>query len=328
MAANPPSDAKPTLEPGAGAAEAAFPPLPLREWRPTKETLHRWVQVVGKIRLAAAPPRNHWWHAPLYLSTRGLTTGPMPAPTQGDDRTFALDFDFLDHRLLVATNAGERDGFGLEDGLSVAGFHRRLVAILGALGLEVEIRPVPFDLRPPTPFAEDIGHAAYDPGFAHRWWLILSRIAPVFETFAGRFTGKTSPVHLFWHSFDLAVTRFSGRRAPDLGAVDPVTRAAYSHEVISFGFWAGDDRVPAPAFYSYTAPEPTGLTDEPLRPDAALWDDTGRGYQALLLYEEMRTTPDPRAALLDFFESAYQAGARTAGWDQAELAAETAKGSG
>ncbi len=298
-------------------AAETFPPLPLAAWRPTKETLHRWAQVVGKVRLAAAPPRNHWWHVPLSLSTRGLTTGPMPAPAGGDDRTFALDFDFLDHRLLVTTNAGEWDGFALEDGLSVAAFSRHLTAILGELGLAVEIRAVPFELQPPTPFAEDREHAAYDPVFAHRWWLILSRIAPVFEAFAGRFVGKTSPVHLFWHSFDLAVTRFSGRPAPDLAGADPVTREAYSHELISFGFWAGDDRVPAPAFYAYVAPEPADLTDQPLRLDAAAWDDTGRGHLALLTYEEMRSAPEPRAALLEFLESAYQAGATAAGWDEA-----------
>lgn len=329
MASDPPSDARLTFEPGAGAAEAAaFPPLPLEAWRPTKETLHRWAQVVGKIRLAAAPPRNHWGHAPLYLSTRGLTTRPMPAPAAGDARTFGLDFDFIDHRLLVMTDAGERDGFGLADGLSVGDFHRRLVAILGGLGLEVDFRAVPFDLQPPTPFAEDSEHAAYDPVFARRWWLILSRMAPVFETFAGRFNGKTSPVHLFWHTLDLAVTRFSGRRAPAPDAVDPVTREAYSHEVISFGFWAGDDRVPAPAFYAYAAPEPPALTGEPLSPTAAVWDDTGRGHLALLSYDAMRTAPDPRAALLEFFESAYEAGARSAGWDREEFAARIGTGRG
>lgn len=305
----------------APANDETFPPLPLDAWRPTKETLHRWVQIVGKIRLAAAPPRNHWWHAPLYVTTRGLTTGPIPAAEPGDDRAFALDFDFVDHHLVLSTTAGESDRFPLVDGLSVAAFDDRLMALLGDHGLSVPIRSVPFDLQPRTPFAEDTEHASYDPAAVHRWWLVLSRIAPLFETFAGRFTGKTSPVHLFWHSFDLAVTRFSGRPAPDLGDVDPVTREAYSHEVISFGFWAGDDKIPAPAFYAYAAPEPDGLADQPLRPAVATWSDSGSGHLALLMYEDLRHLADPKTGLLDFLESAYQAGATTAAWDQAAFVA-------
>ena len=297
-----------------------FPPLPLEAWEPTKETLHRWIQIVGKVRLSSAPPRNHWWHVTLALTTRGLTTGPMPVPAASDGRTFALDLDFVVHRLRITTSGGEEDGFALEDGISVAAFADALFARLGGLGIDVAIVPVPFDLQPPTPFADDTEHATYDPVAAHRWWLVLSRIAPIFEEFAGRSTAKTSPVHLFWHSFDLAVTRFSGRRAPDLGAVDPVTREAYSHEVISFGFWAGDHRLGTPAFYSYTAPEPPGLTDQPLRPATARWDDTGRGHLAILLYDDLRALPDPRAELLDFMESAFMAGAVTAGWDLAAFA--------
>lgn len=303
-----------------------FPSLPLEAWRPTKESLHRWLQIVGKVRLAAAPPRNHWWHVTLYLTSRGLTTGPIPAPGRADGRTFALDVDFLDHRLELTTNAAERDGFALVDGLSVAAFAVQLLALLGDHRLDVPIRPVPFDLQPPTPFAEDSAHAAYDPEFARRWWLVLSHIGPVFETFAGRFHGKTSPVHLFWHSFDLAVTRFSGRLAPDLGAVDRVTRDAYSHEVVSFGFWPGDAKIPAPAFYAYAAPEPPGLAAQPLRPAAATWSDTGRGHLALLMYEEMRAADDPRAALLDFMQSAYDAGATLGGWDRATLDVGTGTG--
>jgi len=305
-----------TSAPAVATTDELFPPLPLEDWRPTKETLHRWAQIVGKIRLATAPPRNHWWHVPFYLTTRGLTTDPMPAPDAADGRTFALDVDFLDHRLRLSTNAGEEDGFPLVDGLSVADFYDQLFAMLRTHRLEVNIRAVPFDLQPRTPFPDDAQHASYDPAFAHRWWLILSRIAPSFEAFAGRFRGKTSPVHLFWHSFDLAVTRFSGRRAPDPGPVDPVTREAYSHEVVSFGFWAGDDKIPAPAFYAYVAPEPATLTHQPLQPAAAHWHDTGRGHLALLMYEEMRRRPNPRATLLDFLQSAYDAGAAAANWDR------------
>lgn len=302
---------------GEGAA-AALPPLPLEAWAGTKETLHRWVQVVGKVRLAASPFRNHWWNVPLYVSARGLTTGLVPY----QDRGFAIDLDLVDHGLVVSSSDGRRDGFALVDGLSVAAFHRALFARLAALGVGVEIVARPYDLEPAVPFAEDEAHATYDAAYVERWWRILVWTAGVFEEFAGRFVGKTSPIHLFWHSFDLALTRFSGRRAPARTGADPVTREAYSHEVISFGFWAGDKRVPAPAFYAYAAPEPSGLTDEPLRPAAAHWSDTGNGSLALLMHEDLRILADPRAALLDFLQSAYEAGARAADWDEAGLAAD------
>ena len=304
-----------TATPTAAACNA-LPALPLEEWEETKETLHRFVQVVGKVRLAASPPRNHWWHASLAVTARGLSTGPMPHA----GGTFAIDFDFVDHRATVASSVGTVESFPLEDGLSVARFYDALFARLRLLGIEAAIRPVPFALTPAVPFPEDTGHAAYDRAYANRWWRLIAWTAPVFEAFAGRFTGKTSPVHLFWHSFDLAVTRFSGRRAPEQAGVDPVNREAYSHEVISFGFWPGDARLRFPAFYSYTAPEPPGLTDQPLRPAAASWSDTGRGSLALLPYDALRGEPAPREALLAFLESAYQAGAQAAGWDRAEFA--------
>jgi hypothetical protein len=291
-----------------------FPPIPLAEWADTKETVHRFLQVVGKLRLAHGPRRNHWWHVPFHLTGRGVTTRPM-----GLDPVFAVDLDFVDHRLEIAAGTGARTSFALP-GLSVAGFYTRLLQSLSALGLPATVdRPLPFDLADRTPFAEDERHAAYDPAWVTRYWQVLGQVGQVLEEFAGRSYAKTSPVHHFWHTFDLAVTRFSDRRVDQPAAVDPVTREAYSHEVISSGFWFGDDQVREPAFYSYTAPEPAGLADEPLRPAAARWIDSRGAHLALLPYEAVREAADPRAAVLDFLESAYAAGARRAGWDVAAL---------
>jgi hypothetical protein len=292
-----------------------WPPLPLEEWEATKATLHRWVQIVGKVRLGLAHPRNHWWHVTLYPGTRGLTTGPLPSH---GNRSVELLFDFVDHRLVVASSDGRVESFALHDGLSVAEFHRRLFDLLVGLDIRVEIRPRPYDLDGP-PFADDAGHASYDREYVERYAAVLRAAADVFVEFGGSFTGKTSPVHLFWHSFDLAVTRFSGRRGPEMPDADPVTAEAYSHEVVSFGFWTGDDRtIREPAFYSYTYPEPEALTEQPL-PDSAWWRTGERGSLALLRYDDARSAADPRAAVLAFLDSAYQAGARTAGWDLAAL---------
>jgi hypothetical protein len=287
-----------------------FPAMPLADWADTKETLHRFVQIVGKVRLDQSPPRNHWWNVAFHLTGRGITTRPM-----GWDPVFAIDFDFIDHRLVVNSATGESVSFSLP-GLSVAAFYQRLFAALADLGIHASIRAVPFDLTDAIPFPEDTVHAAYDPGWVNRYWRVLSQVALVLEEFAGRSYAKTSPVHHFWHTLDLAVTRFSGRRAPLPEQADPVTREAYSHEVISAGFWFGDDTVPEPAFYSYTAPEPAGLTDEPLRPEQARWIDSRGAHLALLRYEVARTTSDPRTTLLDFYESAFLAGATRAGWDR------------
>lgn len=290
-----------------------FPPIPLAAWVDTKETLHRFAQVVGKIRLDQAPRRNHWWHVPFHLTGRGTTTRPM-----GSDPVFAVDFDFVDHRLLVNTTAGDTVSFSLP-GLSVAAFYERLLAVLASLGIRFSIRPVPYDLADSTPFPEDTAHASYDQLWVRRYWVVLSQVGQVLEEFAGRSYAKTSPVHHFWHTFDLAVTRFSDKRVDHPEAVDSVTREAYSHEVISFGFWFGDDKFPEPAFYSYTAPEPQGLTEEPLRPASARWVPDRGAHLALLTYDDARATPDPRATVLDFFESAYAAGVRRAGWDAEQL---------
>ena len=302
-----------------GAPVSVFPPVPLAEWADTKDTLHRFLQVVGKLRLANAPRRNHWWHVPLHLTGRGLTSRPM-----GFDPVFSVDLDLLDHRLEVAVADGRRASFPLP-GLSVAAFYRQLLATLSGLGLPSTVeRPVPFDLADRTPFAEDEHHASYDRDRVTRYWVVLGQVAQVLEEFAGRSYAKTSPVHHFWHTFDLAVTRFSDRTVEQPPTVDPVTREAYSHEVVSAGFWFGDDTVPEPAFYSYTAPEPPGLTEEQLRPAAARWVDSRGAHLALLTYEDARTSADPRATVLDFLESAYAAGARRAGWDLGALRCPTA----
>jgi Family of unknown function (DUF5996) len=292
-----------------------LPALPLEAWEPTLDTLHLWVQVVGKIRLAAAPPRNHWWHVPLYVDIRGLTTRRMHAP---GGLAFEIDFDFVDHRLVVRTAEGAVDSFPLVDGLSVAEFDSRLHSLLGGLGVDVAIREEPYGVPMTTPFPQDREHASYDPDSAGHFWRVLEWSDSVFEEFGGWSCAKTSPVHLFWHSFDLAVTRFNGRRAPAIPDAGLVTREAYSHEVISFGFWAGDKKVREPYYYSYTAPEPDGLKEQPLRPDAAHWAGEGSAL-ALLSYESVRAARDPRTALLAFLESAYCAGSDLAGWDRDAL---------
>jgi hypothetical protein len=289
-----------------------LPELPLTDWEETKTTLHLWAQIVGKVRMASTAPRNHWWHVPLYVDVRGLTTRRLHSQ---DGVTFQIDFDFVDHRLVVSTNGGAVESFELVDGLSVAEFDEKLHTTLAQLGVDVAIRETPFGVPMTTPFPADREHAAYDRDAVERFWHILDWTDGVFEEFAGWYCGKTSPVHLFWHSLDLAVTRFGGRRAPALPTVDAVTREAYSHELVSFGFWAGDQQVRDPSYYSYTAPEPEGIRLRTLHPEAAFWGE----QLALLPYEAVRTAADPRAVLLAFLESSYQAGADAAGWDRADF---------
>ncbi|MGH7722139.1 MAG: DUF5996 family protein [Candidatus Dormibacteria bacterium] len=285
-----------------------LPQLHLADWRPTVDTLHLYAQVVGKVRLAVTPPRNHWWNVPLYVDVRGLTTRRM----HSGGTTFQIDFDFVDHALLVRTMDGRAESFPLVSGLSVAEFDEHLHACLRKLELDVRIREEPFGLPMKTPFPRDHEHAAYDRTYIERFWAVLDWSDRVFDEFSGWFGGKTSPIHLFWHSFDLAVTRFSGRAAPPVDA-DAVTREAYSDELISFGLWPGDDNLPDASYYSYTAPEPAGLRDEPLA--AGDWIQSGSGSLAILPYEAVRTASDPRGLLLAFLQSAYEAGARRAGWD-------------
>ncbi|MDY0813943.1 DUF5996 family protein [Kitasatospora purpeofusca] len=296
-----------------------FPPIPLDEWRETKETLHRFTQIVGKIRLAASVRRNHWWNVPFHLTGRGLTTRPMGL-VDGNP-VFTVDLDLVDHRLVVTVADGRTTSFPLP-GHSVASFHRQTLETLASLGIRVEL-PFPRPYRLPDadrPFAEDVEHATYDPVLANRAWQVLGQVALVLEEFSARFSGKASPVHFFWHSFDLAHTRFSGRALERPAPADPVTREAYSRELISFGFWFGDADLGEPAFYSYTAPEPERLAGDPLAPAAARWVEAGGSHLAVLGYAEARTEADPRAAVLAFYEAAYRAGAVRAGWDIDRLA--------
>jgi hypothetical protein len=285
-----------------------LPELHLADWRPTKDTLHLYCQIVGKVRLATTPPRNQWWNVPLYVDVRGLTTRRL----HHNGTTFQIDFDFVDHSLVVRAGDGRTRSFELAGGVPVADFDARLHETLSELGVDVTIKEQPFGVPMTTPFPDDREHASWDREAIERFGRILDWSDEMFEEFSGWFSGKTSPVHLFWHSFDLAVTRFSGRPAPPLEA-DAVTREAYSEEVISFGFWAGDDNLPDAAYYSYTAPEPAGLRDQPL--PAGDWVESPSGSLAVLSYELVRTARDPRGTLLAFLEGAYEAGARLAGWE-------------
>lgn len=293
-----------------------FPPIPYAGWSDTLATVHRVAQLVGRVRLLASPRRNHWWNVPFHLAARGITTRPM-----GLDPTFTIDLDLLDHRLDVSTVEGRRTSSTLL-GRSVADVHADLQRALAAVGVTgVDLTDArPFDLPDADrPFAQDTEHATYDPAAVIRYWQVLSQVNLVLEEFAGGFSGKTSPVHHFWHTFDIALTRFSDRVVDQPPTADPVTREAYSREVISSGFWFGDPTYPDPAFYSYTAPEPAGLADEPL-PAGAGWLERNGSHLAVLPYDVARTAPDPKAAVLDFYEAAYTAGATRAGWDVAGLA--------
>jgi hypothetical protein len=296
-------------------SDDSLPPLPLEEWEPTKDTLHLWAQIIGKTRLALMPMRNHWWNATLYPSARGLTTRRMPV----EAHNLEIEIDLVDHRLSARTTESEA-GFALHDGLSVADFRQHLADALKALDVSVEIRDEPFGVPTTTPFFADRAHANYDAAAVTRFLRVLQWSTDVFEEFAGWYCGKTSPVHLFWHSFDLATSRFSGKRATAAPGVDAVTAEAYSHEVISFGFWAGDQTNPFPAYYSYTAPEPSGVRGQALRPQSAEWLAYGTGSLAILRYDDARGSADPKATVLEFLQSAFEAGASLAGWDLADTA--------
>jgi hypothetical protein len=294
-----------------------WPALPLDGWKETYATLHRWTQIVGKVRLARMPWVNHSWHVTLYVTARGLTTGPMPC----GDKSFQIDFDFIDHQLPVRTSDGEVRSLALRP-RSVADFYRELTATLRELGVETAIYPRPNELEDATPFAEDEGHASYDPDAANRCWRVLVQAERVFTAFRARFLGKCSPVHFFWGAFDLAVTRFSGRPAPPHpGGVphlpDRVAREAYSHEVSSAGFWPGDGRYPTPAFYSYAYPEPDGYRDAAVRPVGAFYHPELREF--LLPYDEVRAAGSPDGALLEFLEGTYRAAADLGRWDRSAL---------
>jgi len=294
----------------------AWPPLPLDEWRDTYATLHMWTQVVGKIRLAQAPLVNHWWNVTLYVTPRGLTTGAIPHGT----RTFRIDFDFVDHRLEIATSDGGRLSTALEP-RSVADFHCEVMGGLEILGIPVRIWSTPVEIESPIPFERDEEHAAYDPDAANRLWRILVQSDRVMSEFRGRFLGKCSPVHFFWGAFDLAVTRFSGRRAPDHPGAPfvplDVVREAYSHECASSGFWPGGGPLPEPVFYAYAYPEPAGYREWPVAPAEASY--TSDLFEYALPYEAVRLAKNPDEALLAFLQSTYEAGAELGKWDRAAL---------
>ena len=290
----------------------SWPALPLEAWQDTYATLHMWTQIVGKVRLALSPPINHWWEVPLYVNARGLTTSPIPY----HHGIFEIQFDFIEHQLVITTSSGAARKLELRP-RSVADFHGEVMSAMKSLGIEVRIWRMPCEVPNPIAFDQDTQHAVYDAESAHRFWQILVLVDTVFQEFRARFIGKCSPVHFFWGSFDLAVTRFSGRPAPPREGADKITREAYSHEVISAGFWPGGGDIKGAAFYSYTAPAPAGLADQPIRPPAAFYHPQLQEF--LLMYDDVRQTPSPRLALLEFLQSTYEAGARLAQWNRPEL---------
>jgi hypothetical protein len=295
----------------------AWPALPLEEWSDTCATLQLWTQIVGKIRLALSPWVNHSWSVTLYVTARGLTTSPIPCGT----RVFQIDFDFIDHRLLIQSSDGGSGAVALRP-QSVASFYRQLWTELGKLDLHVTINPKPNEVADPIPFETDERHASYDFDYANRFWRALLQSDRVFKRFRARFIGKCSPVHFFWGAADLAVTRFSGRPAPEHpGGVphlpDAVVREAYSHEVSSCGFWPGGGAISYPAFYSYAYPEPPGFAESPMRPDAAFYSPDLREF--ILPYDAVRQARSPEDTLLEFLQATYEAAANPGGWDRRAL---------
>ena len=297
-------------------ARAIWPDLPYSTWRETAATLQLWAQIIGKIRLAVTPWVNHGWQVPLYVAARGLGTSPIPMGNE----IFEIEFDFVGHRLLVRTSRGDERALRLEP-QTVADFYHAVIELLNGIGMVVAINEMPNEVANPIRFSQDRTHAAYDASAAHRFWRALVQVDRLFKLFRSGFLGKTSPVHFFWGSFDLAVTRFSGRPAPlhpggVPGLPDEVTREAYSHEVSSAGFWPGNDAFPRAAFYSYAYPEPAGFRDKPITPGG--YFDTTLG-EFILPYDSVSTAPDPDALLLDFLSTTYTAAAETGGWDRAAL---------
>ncbi len=300
-----------------GASNSSWPSLPFAEWKDTASTLHMWTQIVGKIRLTWTPWINHSWHVTLYLTARGLTTSPIPHPAG----IFEIRFDFIDHQLRILKSDGAVQVIELRP-KSVAAFYREVMAALSELNIDTRINTTPNEVEPAIPFDQDEEHRSYDREYANRFWRVLLQSARVFQEFRSRFCGKCSPVHFFWGSFDLAVTRFSGRPAPPHpGGVphlpDAVTREAYSQEVSSLGFWPGNAVAPTPVFYSYAYPEPSGFAEAKIRPDAAVYEPKLREF--ILPYDAVRTAENPDKALLEFAQSAYDAASKLGKWDRAAL---------
>jgi Family of unknown function (DUF5996) len=290
-----------------------WPPLPLEAWRDTYATLHMWTQIVGKVCLALMPPANHFWNIAFQISARGLVTPALPL---GGNRALTMVFDFIDHQLVMQCSDGGQVRIPLEP-RTVAEFYRLVMDALHRLGVDVRIWPMPVEVPDPIRFDRDELHRSYDPQSAHAFWQILVGIKPILERFRCDFIGKCSPVHFFWGSFDVAVTRFSGRRAPERPGADVITREAYSHEVISHGFWPGSGAVAEPAFYAYAAPEPAGFKDAAVQPAAAVYN---RDFNEFILpYEAVRTAASPAEDLTAFLASTYDAAATLAGWNRADL---------
>ena len=286
-----------------------WPALPLASWEDTRATLHMWTQIVGKTRMVLTPLQNHWWNVPLYVTPRGLSTSPVPFGR----KTFEVEFDFLVHQLSIETSDGLEHKLPLK-ACSVADIYWKYMDGLRSLGIEVHIDRLPAEFADTTPYDQDHHHASYDKKYVENFHQVLVNADQVLKQFRSRFLGKCSPVHFFWGSFDLAVTFFSGRPSPQPPDADSITREAYSHEVISFGFWPGDLNFPAAAFYSYTKPAPEGIDKQTIRPEAAYWD-TKMG-EFILKYDDARAAPAPDQAILDFCQSAYEAGANLARWDR------------
>lgn len=294
-----------------------WPELRHDAWTETLRTLHLWTQIVGKIRLMQEPLVNHWWNVTLYVTPRGLTTSTMP---YGHGRSFMIDFDFVDHQLRIDGCDGEQSAVSLEP-MSVAAFYERVMRELNSLGFDVRINKKPNEITDAIPFDRDTAHASYDPAAVERFWRALIQADRLLKAFRARFVGKSSPVHFFWGSFDLAVSRFSGRRAPPHpggfpNLSDSATREAYSHEEFSAGFWPGGNGF-EPSFYAYAYPEPAGLSRSPVRADAGHWNTQLKEF--LLPYEAVRMAPDPDSAVLEFLQSTYEAAANLGAWDRATL---------
>jgi Family of unknown function (DUF5996) len=294
-----------------------WPALALQDWLATRDTLHMWLQIVGKIRLAQSPPVNHSWHTTLYVTSHGLTTSPIPH----GERTFQINLDFVAHRVVIMSSDGQTSGFSLQP-MSVAAFYQHAMDELRRLQLPVQIVASPNEVADGVPFKKDDRHCSYDADAVNRFWRMLVQADRVMKIFRSRFIGKCSPVHLFWGAMDMAVTRFSGRRAPEHpGGIpnlpDSVTREAYSHEVSSCGFWAGTPPVDYPAFYSYAYPEPKGFANAAVGPDGAFYSQDFREF--VLPYDVVRQADSPDAVLLEFLQSTYDAAATLGQWDRAAL---------
>jgi len=298
------------------AVKNDLPALPFDTWKDTLATLHMWTQVVGKVRLKLCPLVNHFWNVAFYLTARGLTSSAMPYQRGAIWGTFEVQFDFIDHQLSVESSNGRRVEIALK-AESVAEFYKTFMAALAELGVIVKIWTTPCEIPDPIPFEQDQIHAAYDPEAVNKFWRILVWVDQVFKEFRAGFLGKVSPVHFFWGSFDLAVTRFSGRRAPERPGADSVTREAYSHEVSSAGFWPGGGDIKVPAFYSYAAPEPPGFAERKIRPQPAFYHPQLKEF--LLMYDDVRTAASPKTALMEFLQSTYEAAAELGSWDRKSL---------